>query len=75
MTEDFNGYIKRKRESHCHGNHIEMQAMCEIYNRTIEVYQYGTGKAISCIVPNFFVFLTYSKTTIKVAVFLETGGH
>lgn len=42
VTEDFNGYIKRKRESHCHGNHIEMQAMCEIYNRTIEVYQYGT---------------------------------
>lgn len=44
VTEDFNGYIKRKREIHCHGNHIEMQAMCEMYNRTIEVYQYSTGK-------------------------------
>ncbi|KAM7428611.1 OTU domain-containing protein 5 [Porites harrisoni] len=42
VTEDFNGYIKRKREIHCHGNHIEMQAMCEMYNRTIEVYQYST---------------------------------
>jgi len=43
VTEDFNSYIKRKRENHCHGNHIEMQAMCEMYNRTIEVYQYSTG--------------------------------
>lgn len=42
VTEDFNSYIKRKRENHCHGNHIEMQAMCEMYNRTIEVYQYST---------------------------------
>ena len=39
VTEDFKSYIKRKRENHCHGNHIEMQAMCEMYNRTIEVYQ------------------------------------
>ena len=43
VTEDFNSYIKRKRENHCHGNHIAMQAMCEMYNRTIEVYQYSTG--------------------------------
>lgn len=42
VTEDFKSYIKRKRENHCHGNHIEMQAMCEMYNRTIEVYQYST---------------------------------
>jgi len=42
VTEDFNSYIKRKRENHCHGNHIEMQAMSEMYNRTIEVYQYST---------------------------------
>ena len=30
--------------NHCHGNHIEMQAMAEMYNRTFEVYQYSTGK-------------------------------
>ena len=46
VTEDFNGYIMRKRESHCHGNHVEIQAMCEIYNRTIEVYQYSTGRVL-----------------------------
>ena len=52
VTEDFNSYIKRKRENHCHGNHIEMQAMCEMYNRTIEVYQYSTGMK-DCEHPSF----------------------
>lgn len=43
VTEDFATYINRKRKSTCHGNHIEMQAMAEMYNRPVEVYQYGTG--------------------------------
>ncbi|XP_065509429.1 OTU domain-containing protein 5 isoform X1 [Caloenas nicobarica] len=42
VTEDFATYISRKRKSTCHGNHIEMQAMAEMYNRPVEVYQYGT---------------------------------
>lgn len=32
---------------HCHGNHIEMQALCELYNRPIEVYQYSIGKVFT----------------------------
>lgn len=44
VTEDFTTYINRKRKNNCHGNHIEMQAMAEMYNRPVEVYQYGTGK-------------------------------
>lgn len=43
VTEDFTTYINRKRKNNCHGNHIEMQAMAEMYNRPVEVYQYGTG--------------------------------
>lgn len=42
VTEDFTSYINRKRKNNCHGNHIEMQAMAEMYNRPVEVYQYGT---------------------------------
>ncbi|XP_041129757.1 OTU domain-containing protein 5-A-like isoform X3 [Polyodon spathula] len=42
VTEDFTTYINRKRKSNCHGNHIEMQAMAEMYNRPVEVYQHGT---------------------------------
>eukprot|EP00731_Ephydatia_muelleri_P036625 Em0293g2a len=41
ITEDFEGYIKRKRADHCFGNNLEMQAMAEMYNRVIELYQYG----------------------------------
>ncbi|KAK1801086.1 hypothetical protein P4O66_022786 [Electrophorus voltai] len=44
VTEDFTTYISRKRKNNCHGNHIEMQAMAEMYNRPVEVYQYGTGE-------------------------------
>ncbi|KAL1129622.1 hypothetical protein AAG570_012567 [Ranatra chinensis] len=43
VTEDFNKYVNRKRLEYTHGNHIEMQAMSEMYNRTIEVFCYGKG--------------------------------
>ncbi|XP_067880407.1 OTU domain-containing protein 5-A [Heterodontus francisci] len=43
VTEDFTTYINRKRMSSCHGNHIEMQAMAEMYNRPVEVYQYSVA--------------------------------
>lgn len=36
VTEDFNEYIKRKRLNSCHGNHVEIQAMSEMFNRPIE---------------------------------------
>lgn len=41
VTEDFTTYLNRKRMDNCHGNHLEIQAMCEIYNRPIELYQYS----------------------------------
>lgn len=47
MTEDFASYIRRKRNEHAHGNHIEMQALSEMYNRPIEVYQYSCGNYTS----------------------------
>ena len=42
--EDFEHYINRKRLDQCYGNNIEMQAIAEMYNRPIEVYQYTTGE-------------------------------
>ncbi|XP_076106352.1 OTU domain-containing protein 5-like [Mytilus galloprovincialis] len=41
VTEDFTTYLNRKRLDNCHGNHVEMQAICELFNRSIEVYQYS----------------------------------
>lgn len=42
VTEDFATYIARKRLDSCHGNHVEMQALSEMYNRNIEVFTYST---------------------------------
>ena len=39
ITEEFDEYVARKRHPHCHGNYIEMQAISEMFNRPIEVYQ------------------------------------
>lgn len=43
VTEDFDSYIRRKKNDYCHGNNVEMQALSEMYNRPIEVYVYSTG--------------------------------
>lgn len=48
VTEDFDKYIARKRKWNVHGNHLEIQAMSEMYNRTIEVYCYEIGTKIIC---------------------------
>ncbi|EHB10925.1 OTU domain-containing protein 5 [Heterocephalus glaber] len=46
VTEDFTTYINRKRKNNCHRNHIEMQAMAEMYNYPVEAYQYSTGTSV-----------------------------
>lgn len=40
VTEDIDNYVARKRANHVHGNHIEIQAMSEMYNRSVELYCY-----------------------------------
>ncbi|XP_015188626.1 PREDICTED: OTU domain-containing protein 5-B isoform X2 [Polistes dominula] len=42
VAEDFTTYVDRKRQEYVHGNHIEMQAMSEMYNRSIQLYCYST---------------------------------
>lgn len=43
LTEDFNEYVERKRLTEVHGNHVELQAISEIFLRPIEIYEYHTG--------------------------------
>jgi len=38
IIEDFNTYIARKRKLGVFGNHIELQAITEIYSRPVEIY-------------------------------------
>eukprot|EP01129_Flabellula_baltica_P002835 TRINITY_DN12735_c0_g1_i1.p1 TRINITY_DN12735_c0_g1~~TRINITY_DN12735_c0_g1_i1.p1 ORF type:complete len:408 (+),score=100.91 TRINITY_DN12735_c0_g1_i1:1294-2517(+) len=40
ITQEFNEYIERKRQPRCYGNHIELQAIAELYNRPVEIYTY-----------------------------------
>lgn len=42
VTEDIDSYVLRKRNNHVHGNHIEIQAISEIFNRPVEIYAYHT---------------------------------
>lgn len=42
VTEDIDSYVMRKRNNHVHGNHIEIQAISELYNRPVELYCYQT---------------------------------
>lgn len=38
LTEDFDAYVQRKRRVGVYGNHLEIQAISEIYNRPVHVY-------------------------------------
>ncbi|TKY67047.1 OTU domain-containing protein 5-A [Spatholobus suberectus] len=42
ITEGFISYCKRKRRDKVYGNNVEIQAMCEMYNRPIHIYSYTT---------------------------------
>lgn len=53
VTEDFAKYVNRKRQEFTHGNHIEMQAMSEMYNRNVEVFCYGKGIIKFVLITNF----------------------
>ena len=43
-NEDFASYLRRKRRPDVFGNHIEIAAMSELYNRVIEVFCYSAGE-------------------------------
>ena len=44
VTENFTEYVRRKRRSHVHGNHLEIQALAEMYCRPIHIYCYSSGQ-------------------------------
>ncbi|KAK7261196.1 hypothetical protein RIF29_27501 [Crotalaria pallida] len=42
ITEDFESYCTRKRRDKVFGNNVEIQAICDMYNRPIHIYSYTT---------------------------------
>lgn len=41
VTEEISEYVERKRFLGVHGNHLEIQALSEMYNRPIHIYCYS----------------------------------
>ena len=41
VTEEITEYVERKRFLGVHGNHLEIQALSEMYNRPIHIYCYS----------------------------------
>ena len=41
VTEEISDYVERKRFVGVHGNHLEIQALSEMYNRPIHIYCYS----------------------------------
>jgi len=41
ITEDIETYVRRKRFPGVHGNHLEVQALSELYSRPIHIYCYS----------------------------------
>ncbi|PRP89089.1 hypothetical protein PROFUN_01809 [Planoprotostelium fungivorum] len=46
VDEDFDQYIERKKRDRCFGNHLEIQAIGEIYNRPVIIYQWKDDDAV-----------------------------
>ena len=70
ITEDFETYIARKRYLGVHGNHLEIQALSEMYNRPIHIYCYS-AEPIN-------IFQTYSKsdkTEVPIRLCYHRGVH
>uniref|UniRef100_A0A1I7X8P9 ubiquitinyl hydrolase 1 n=1 Tax=Heterorhabditis bacteriophora TaxID=37862 RepID=A0A1I7X8P9_HETBA len=66
ITEDFDEYVARKREPVEHGNHVEMQAISEMYARPVEIYEYSERLFL-------FLFFVSRESYIEYVKSLERG--
>lgn len=71
VTEDFIEYIRRKRVIQVHGNHLEIQALSELYNRPIHVYCYSSEPINICEPVN----RSSSEVSIPIRLSYHRGSH
>jgi len=71
VTENFDEYVRRKRRSHVHGNHLEIQALAEMYSRPIHIYCYSQEPI------NIFQHIPQSESDISIPMRLcyHRGVH
>ncbi|WVZ03888.1 hypothetical protein V8G54_024694 [Vigna mungo] len=68
ITEGFTSYCKRKRRDKVYGNNVEIQAMCEMYNRPIHIYSYS-------IEPINIFHGSYNTDTPPIRLSYHHGNH
>ncbi|VDO67079.1 unnamed protein product [Heligmosomoides polygyrus] len=44
VAENFSSYVARKRQPGQHGNHVELQAISEMFGRPLEIYEYSESE-------------------------------
>jgi len=71
MTENFSDYVRRKRRDHVHGNHLEIQALAEMYCRPIHIYCYSSEPI------NIFQHIPQSESEVSIPMRLcyHRGVH
>lgn len=71
VTESFEDYVSRKRTPQVHGNHLEIQALSEMYSRPIHIYCYSAEPI------NIFQQLhrTDNELTIPIRLCYHRGVH
>jgi len=72
VTEDFDTYIARKRQDRCFGNHVEIQAMGELYNRPIEIFTLDSTDSTNPL--NIF-HNQYSTDSLPIRLSYHNGNH
>ncbi|CDW52058.1 OTU domain containing protein [Trichuris trichiura] len=63
-----------KSQETAHGNHVELQAIAEMYNRPIEVYQYNTSTVVKTPPINTF-FTNSSASTAPIRLSYHRSSH
>lgn len=67
VTENFSSYIARKRQPGQYGNHVELQAISEMFGRPIEIYEYSEN-------PRNIFYPTISSLEINAPIRLSYHG-
>lgn len=77
VTEDIDSYVSRKRNNHVHGNHIEIQAISELFNRPVEIYAYHTGEHVLHSPPQIQLptFVTNNCWSCRTGEYFWTGAN
>lgn len=75
VAEDYETYLARKSDPRCHGNHLELHAMSELFFRNIEVYSYSTEPINTFSAPASSSTSASSRTTTNPPIRISYHGN